>query len=93
MKNLNPIYLLEVETKTILHAAKKVNNSLVKSGMPKKKAWRNVSKRVKGMLDRRQDKIDAVNKLPKALRSEVEKTPKFWNIVRNRNNIQTLFWK
>jgi hypothetical protein len=86
MKNLNPIYLLEVETKTILHAAKKVRNALVKGGMSKEDATTKVLKRLNKMRNR-SERMMYYNQLPKAYKDAIEKTPQWKRATENISNI------
>ena len=91
MNNLNPIYLLEVETKTIINSANKVRNTLIKGGMSKKKAEKKVSERVWKMFNKRAQKQFDIEKLPGFARDAVKKTPQYKALHKNRVSLANAF--
>ena len=91
MNNLNPIYLLEVETKTIVNSANKVRNALIKGGISEKKAKKKVAERVYKMFDKRAQKQFDIEQLPGFAKDAVKKTPQYKALHRNRVALANAF--
>jgi hypothetical protein len=92
MKNLNPIYLLEVKTDTIVKSANKVRNSLVRNGMSEKDATDKVSKRLLKILINRDNKIHSVKQISPAYRDTVVNTPQFHKVLDNAQKANRAYY-